>query len=52
MEIKVFLTRKSERPVFCRIIDYNDSIKLDFQKLIEVFKILFGSDCVVCFNVF
>lgn len=52
MEIKVFLTRKADKPVFCRIIEYNDSIRIDFQKLIEVLKILFGSECVVCFNVF
>ena len=52
MEIKVFLNRKADKPVFCRIVEYNDSIRVDFQKLIEVFKVLFGSECVVCFNVF
>lgn len=50
MEIKVFLTRSAEKPCFCRIVTYNDSVKVDFQEIINVLKFMFGSECVVCFN--
>lgn len=51
MEIQVFLTRGSEKPVYQRIVSQNTSVKADFQLLLEAMRILYGSQCMVVFKV-
>lgn len=51
MEIKVYLTRQCDKPVFCRIVPYNSSVEMEFNLLLRSMRILFGSDCVVDFRI-
>lgn len=48
MEIKVFMTQNSERPVFDRIVE---SVDIDFQQMLYSLRVLFGDGCIVEFKV-
>ena len=50
MEIKVFLNRSSDKPVFMRLVSFNESIEIDTNQILKVMRVLFGSECVVQFN--
>lgn len=50
MEIKVYLNRKADKPVFCRIVPTNDALSIDYQTLARAMYILFGNDCVIEFR--
>ena len=51
MEIKVYISRQSERPTFCRIIQFSASVEFDFNLILRSMRILYGQDCVVEFKV-
>ena len=52
MEIKVFLSRSSEKPVFCRIIQTVDGLDIDYSLLLRSMRILYGNECLVEFKIY
>ena len=50
MEIKVFINRSTDKPVFMRLVPFNESIEIDTNQILKVMRVLFGSECVVQFN--
>ena len=51
MEIKVYLSLKSDKPVFVRQIITNDAVTVDYACLLRSMRILFGTECVVEFKI-
>ena len=51
MELKVYFNSKSEKPIFCRCIQTNDAVSLDYSLLLRSMKLLFGPDCIVIFEI-
>jgi hypothetical protein len=54
LQIKVFLNDSSfeaKRCLFERILDIDPSISVPFHQMVSLFKFLYGSSCVVTFNV-
>ena len=50
MEIKVYLNKKADKPVFCRIVPTNDALSLDYNCIGRALRIMFGSDCIIEFT--
>lgn len=51
MEIKVYLNSKVEKPIYCRCIQTNDAVSLDYSLLLRAMKLLYGPDCIVTFEI-
>lgn len=54
VQIKVYLgvsAKQNDTAVFERLIDVNDSLQIPYENLVSTLKFLFGSSCVVTFNI-
>ena len=54
IETKVFLndkTKLSNTPIFVRLIDAPSGVAIDFNSLLDSFRVLFGTGCIVTFEV-
>lgn len=51
IRLKVYLNHCANKPVFERLIEYDDSLIMPFNDLCSVMRFLYGSDCVVSFDV-
>lgn len=54
IETKVYLdvkTRISNTPIFVRLIDSPSGVAIDFNSLLDSFRVLFGAGCIVTFEV-
>lgn len=54
VETKVYLNDKSRAmnsPVFVRVIDAPQGVSIDFNSLLDSFRVLFGCGCLVTFEV-
>lgn len=51
MQIQVFLTSKSSKPVYERIIEVDDSLRFDYSCIVRSMKLLYGLECIIQFTV-
>ena len=53
-QIQVFAsmdTRREQKPVFERIVDYDDSLEFPYAKVVDTLKVLFTPRSIVTFNI-
>lgn len=54
LQIKVFSgvsSMESNNRIFERIIDVHDDLQIPYESLVKDLKFLFGSSCIVSFNI-
>lgn len=51
LQVKVFLTGSSDRPVFERIVSLSHSTVVPYSQLEDSLRFMFGLKCVVSFNI-
>lgn len=50
LQIRVFLSKSSDTPVFERILDCHQEVSFDFQVVLKAMRQLFGNKCIVDFK--